>query len=279
MTTIILQGPALDSAAARELADRLGGTTEERADHIRVETDRPLQPDQLVELRGQAAFDINPVPERFDPAAVRLLISDMDSTLINIECVDEIADFVGVKEEVSAITAAAMRGEIDFETSLQRRIALLRGLEAGALQQVYDERLQLNPGAETLIEGLRLRGIKFALVSGGFTFFTQRLRERLGLDFTLANELEIEQGKLTGRINGAIVGARAKEEFLAGLCDSLGIGHHQAIAVGDGANDLKMLGLAGLSVAYRAKPAVQAATRVALNHSGLDGILAFLDTP
>lgn len=277
MTTIILQGPILTADAARELANELNGTIEPRADHIRIITDNALPLERLGELRARAGFDINLLPEDFVPANARLLISDMDSTLINIECVDEIADFVGVKAQVAAITTAAMRGEMDFETSLQKRVALLKGLDASALQHVYDERLQLSPGAEALIDGLRKADVQIALVSGGFTFFTERLQKRLGLDFTLANRLEVEGGRITGQVNGSIVGAEAKAAFLVEVCDQLGIRPRQAIAVGDGANDLKMLNLAGLSVAFRGKPAVQAAAHVALNHSGLDGILAFLD--
>jgi phosphoserine phosphatase len=203
----------------------------------------------------------------------------MDSTLINIECIDEIADFIGVKPQVAAITAAAMRGEIDFETSLTRRVALLEGLDAHALEHVYHERLRLNPGAESLLAGLRTREIHFALVSGGFTFFTQRLKERLQIDSTLANELEIVAGRLTGRVLGTIVGAQGKAGFLTRLCKELGITPEQAIAVGDGANDLQMMQAAGLSVAYHAKPAVQAQAAIALNASGLDAILALLDDP
>jgi phosphoserine phosphatase len=200
----------------------------------------------------------------------------MDSTLINIECVDEIADFVGVKPQVSAITEAAMRGEINFETSLRQRVALLEGLDVSALERVYHERLQLNPGAEALLAGLRDRGVKVALVSGGFTFFTHRLQARLGLDFTLANELRVKENKLQGAVEGSIVGAEAKASYLLELCRELGIEPSQAIAMGDGANDLRMLGLAGLGVAYHAKPTVRAQTHVAINQGGLDTVLDFL---
>ena len=276
-TTLILQGPALTPDIAGAIAGVLHGELEERAAHQRVLTRQAPPPTQLAALRGHYPIDINALPAGFNPGAVRLLISDMDSTLINIECVDEIADFMGVKPQVAAITAAAMRGELDFETSLRRRIALLKGLDASALEHVYHERLRLNPGAEALIEGLHDHGAKFALVSGGFTFFTERLRAQLGLDYTLANNLEINGGHITGEVHGAIVGAEAKAEFLLRLCEELRIKPAQAIAVGDGANDLKMLRLAGLGIAYRAKPAVQAEADVVLNYSGLDGILAFLE--
>jgi len=201
----------------------------------------------------------------------------MDSTLINIECVDEIADFAGLKPQVAAITTAAMRGEIDFETSLQQRVSLLKGTPSDVLMQIYQQRLRLNPGAELLLAGLRTRDIKTALVSGGFTVFTDKLKTRLQLDYTLANELEMIDDRLSGKIKGAIVGAHAKTDFLSQLCEQLAISTTQAIAVGDGANDLEMMRIAGLSVAYHAKPAVQANADIVINHSGLDAILEFLD--
>ena len=277
MTILILQGHALTPDIAGAIAESLRGELEERAGHCRVITAAAPPAAAMTALRQQYPVDINALPPGFAPGAARLLVSDMDSTLINIECVDEIADFIGVKPQVAAITAAAMRGELDFETSLRRRVALLKGLDASALEHVYNERLRLNPGAEALVAGLHARGAEFALVSGGFTFFTERLRARLDLDYTLANNLEISGGRITGEVHGAIVGAEAKAQFLLRLCGELRIKPAQVIAVGDGANDLKMIRLAGLGVAYHAKPAVQAEAPVVLNHSGLDGILAFLD--
>lgn len=277
MTMLILQGPALAVAAARELATELHGTLDIRDTHIRLAAPRRPEPSDLSAWRDRYGFDINLLPVDFNPEAVRLLISDMDSTLINIECMDEIADFLGIKAQVAEITESAMRGEIDFETSLRRRIALVKGVDTSILQHVYDERLDLNPGAETLIAGLRRRGIKTALVSGGFTFFTEPLRRRLALDYTLANELDLEDGRITGRVADPVIGADAKAGFLLKLCRELEIRPQQAVAVGDGANDLKMMREAGLSVAYRAKPAVQAEADVALNHAGLDAILNFIE--
>jgi phosphoserine phosphatase len=203
----------------------------------------------------------------------RLLVMDMDSTLITIECIDEIADMVGVKPQVAQITAAAMRGELDFPGALRQRVALLAGLEESALQRVYDERLRLSPGAEILLAAAKKAGIKTLLVSGGFTFFTGRLERRLGLDATLANVLEIENGRLTGRVVGSIVDADAKEARLRAMCGELGCNPTQAIAIGDGANDLKMMKAAGVGIAYHAKPVVQAQATHALNHVGLDGVL------
>ncbi len=277
MTSILLQPPTLDEQQAAEIAAALGGKAIPCERAWRIATRTAPDPALLTELRQRHNCDINALPPDFHPRKVGLLISDMDSTLISIESIDEIADFTGLKPQVSAITEAAMRGEIDFETSLQQRVALLKGLPMEVLDRVYEERLRLNPGAEALIEGLRARGIPFALVSGGFTVFTERLRQRLGLDFTLANELEIENGRLTGRVKGDIVGAQAKAAFLQALCQRLAIEPQQAIAVGDGANDLEMMRHAGLSVAYHAKPTVQCQAAMAINHSGLDAILSLFD--
>jgi phosphoserine phosphatase len=277
MTTLILQGRGLTPDIAGKIAADTHGTLEARATHHRVTLDSAPTGELITTLRQRYPVDINPLPADFDPAAVRLLLSDMDSTLINIECADEIGDFMGIKPQVAAITAAAMRGELDFETSLRRRVALLKGADTAVLEHVYHERLRLNPGAEALVEGLHARGAKFALVSGGFTFFTERLRARLGLDYTLANELDIADGRITGEVHGAIVGAATKAEFLLRLCEELRIEPAQVIAVGDGANDLQMIRLAGLGVAYHGRPAILAEADVVLNHSGLDGILAFLE--
>ncbi len=203
-----------------------------------------------------------------------LVAMDMDSTLITIECIDEIADFCGLKAEVAAITEASMRGEIkDFNESLTRRVALLKGLDASALEKVYEERLQLSPGAAKMLAGAKAAGMKTLLVSGGFTFFTDKLQARLALDFTRANTLEIVDGKLTGRVLGEIVNADVKARTLREACDKLGIEPARAIAMGDGSNDLKMMAAAGLSVAFRAKPVVREAASVAFNHVGLDGLL------
>jgi len=203
----------------------------------------------------------------------RLVAMDMDSTLITIECIDEIADMQGLKPQVAEITEAAMRGELDFSESLRRRVALLEGLDASALQRVYEERLQLSPGAERMLKAVQAAGLQTLLVSGGFTYFTEHLKQRLGLNFTRANELEIIDGKLTGRVLGEIVDAEVKKKTVEHVCASLGITPDQAIVMGDGANDLKMMSIAGRSVAFRAKPVVREQASVALNFVGLDGIL------
>ena len=214
-------------------------------------------------------------------ADFKLIAFDMDSTLINIECVDEIADAAGRKAEVAAITEAAMRGEItDYKESLRQRVALLKGVTVAHMEEVYTQRLQLNPGAAALVAACKAAGLKVLLVSGGFTFFTDRIRQRLGIDFARSNMLEVQDGQLTGRMVdqawGDICDGAEKRRTLLEVASLMGISPQQAIAVGDGANDLPMMGAAGLSVAYHAKPAVRAQAQVAINQGGLDRLLEVL---
>ncbi len=208
----------------------------------------------------------------------KLVAFDMDSTLINIECVDEIADIAGRKAEVAEITEAAMRGEIaDYKDSLRRRVALLAGVPEGALQKVYDERLRLNPGVEAFVRACQAAGLKTLLISGGFTFFSERVRHRLGLDFARANTLGVSHGKLTGTLFdrpwGDIVDGAEKKRVLLEVVELMGIDAAQAIAVGDGANDLPMMQAAGLSIAYHPKPAVAAQAMISITAGGMDRAL------
>ena len=211
----------------------------------------------------------------------KLIAFDMDSTLINIECIDEIADAAGRKAEVAAITEAAMRGEIaDYKASLRQRVALLRGVGVAHMQQVLDERLRLNPGAAELVRACKAAGLKTLLVSGGFTFFTDAVQAMLGIDWTRSNVLEVQDGLLTGRLVeqawGDICDGEEKRRMLLQTCAGMGIAPAQAIAMGDGANDLPMMSVAGLSVAYHAKPAVREKAMVAINSGGLDRLLEVL---
>jgi len=211
-------------------------------------------------------------------ADFRVLALDMDSTLINIESLDEVAALAGKGAEVAAITEAAMRGEIkDYAASLRKRVALLAGTDAALLQRVLDEKLRLNSGAETLVTACKKAGLQTLLVTGGFTFFTNQMRGCLGFDHVRANEIGIAEGRLTGTVagpaGGAIVDAEGKAQAVRDVCAQLGCATDRAIVIGDGANDLKMMALAGLSVAYRAKPVVREKATQALNHSPLDGVL------
>lgn len=276
MHTYIIHAADLNLEQQNLLEAKLGKLTKHQQ-HFRAQPGLVMAQNELIELRETTQLDINLLPAGFIDQEVKLVISDMDSTLISIECIDEIADMNGIKPQVAEITEAAMRGELRFEESLTKRVALLKNLDESALATVYNERLELNPGAEELLAGLKQNSIKFALVSGGFTYFTDRLKQELNLDFAKANTLKVENNQLIGEVVGKIVGAEAKAEYLLELCEKLNIKPSQTIAVGDGANDLKMMEVAGLSVAFRAKPTVQAQADCALNFRGLDAILDFLD--
>ncbi|AMG47808.1 phosphoserine phosphatase SerB [Achromobacter ruhlandii] len=280
---LVVQSPGLTVEHAEQLAAlaRAQGVARISATAARL---LDVQHDDATRADVVAWAERHGVDTAFVPAGLKLshckvLAMDMDSTLINIECIDEIAGVAGVKDKVSEITEAAMRGEIkDFAESLRRRVALLKDVPAKALEQVYTEKLRLNPGAERLITTAQAAGIKVLLVSGGFTFFTDRLRERLKLDSAHANTLEIDNGVLTGRVLGDILDADAKAVYLREFARTHGATKEQVIAMGDGANDLKMLGAAGFPVAYHAKPLVRQQTRYALNVSGLDGVLNWFES-
>ena len=280
-TDLIIQGEDIASADLRALHTVSSANGIERIGQVAHQAFRLSNADgsgtirAAVKTRCDAAqLDFAFVPSGRTLADIGLLAVDMDSTLITIECIDEIADFVGKKEQVAAVTANAMRGEIDWPESLRQRVALLKGLEEYALQRVYDERLKLSPGATTLIAAAKKHGIKLLLVSGGFSFFTERLKARLNIDYAYANTLEIADGKLTGMVIGSLCDADRKARHLRETAAALSLPRERCIAIGDGANDLKMMLETGWSVAYRAKPVVQAAASVAINHVGLDGVLA-----
>jgi phosphoserine phosphatase len=213
------------------------------------------------------------VPEGTRFADLKLVAMDMDSTLITIECIDELGDMAGCKTEIAGITAQAMRGELDYPQSLRKRVSLLKGLSEDSLLRVYEERLRLTPGAEELLAACKQHGVKLLLVSGGFTFFTDRLKQRLAIDYTISNKLEIQGGRLTGNLLGDIVDAEAKAARFREVMHELGARRGQTVAIGDGANDLKMMAEAGVSVAFHAKPVVRAQASCAVSWCGLDAVV------
>ena len=270
---LIIQGAVLADDELRKIAQLAGAQHIERLGAAAWRLIGAQRRPGVAEYCAGAGLDYGFVPEGRKLADMRLLAIDMDSTLITIECIDEVADLAGVKSEVSAITAAAMSGDLDYAQSLQRRVRLLRGLDQSALARVYDERLQLSPGAEMLFAAVRRAGVKTLLVSGGFSFFTERLKTRLGLDYSISNVLEIEDGRLSGRVIGDIVDAEGKAAKLRALRDEFGMARAAIVAIGDGANDVAMMAEAGVSIAYRAKPVVRLKADYALDHAGLDGVL------
>jgi phosphoserine phosphatase len=270
---LVIQGFDIETADLKQLAKLAGARAIEQLDARAFRLCGAERAGGIEELCADRKLDWAFVPADRKLADFRLLVMDMDSTLITIETVDELADMVGLKNEVAAITAQAMRGEIEYNESLERRVALLAGLEERALQRVYDERLKLTPGAEILLKRTQALGIKTLLVSGGFTYVTDRLRTRLGLDHCHSNVLEISDGKLTGKVLGAIVNADGKREALIKVRDELGITRERIIGIGDGANDLKFMAECGVSVAYHAKPVVRQQARHAINYVDLAGVL------
>ena len=280
---IVLRGRWLTTNVVQQIAQQAGaGLIEQRSAVLwRLEQfAAPVTAAQRERIRAAAyavRADLNFIEHPRKLGSYRLAVMDMDSTLITIECIDEIAGMLGLKPQVAAITEAAMRGDIAYPDSLRQRVSLLKGLDVAALERVYNERLQLSPGAGMMLAAFKAAGLKTLLVSGGFTFFTGKLQARLGLDYTCSNLLGIADGKLTGAVVGPIIDAGAKAVQLAETCAQLGCPASDAIAMGDGANDLKMMAVAGLSVAYRAKPVVRAQAMTALNHNGLDAVLDFFD--
>jgi phosphoserine phosphatase len=264
---LVLQAPGLERDALARFKDLY-----EVAPHaFRVAGQE--RSEEVAQWCEERRIDFAWVPEGRRFADLKLVAMDMDSTLITIECIDEIGDFCGKKAEIAAITEQAMRGELDYPASLRKRVSLLEGLPVASLEAVYRDRLKLTQGAERLIEACKRNGVKLLLVSGGFTFFTDRLKARLGLDCTISNTLEVRGGQLTGRLLGDIVDADAKARKFVSVMKELGAVREQTVAIGDGANDLKMMKEAGLSVAFRAKPVVRAQADCALTWSGLDGVL------
>jgi len=273
MNYLVIQGLEVETPDLKEIAKLSGSTRLEGIGNNAFRLHDYKTQDGVAEYCASAKLDFAFIPQPRKLSDFGLVAMDMDSTLITIECIDEIADIRGIKPQVAAITASAMRGEIEYHESLRRRLALLEGLDESALLRVYEERLRLSPGAERLLERLRSLGIKTLLVSSGFTYFTERLKIRLSLDYTLSNTLEFRNGKLTGKIAGRIVDAQIKAAKLRELRDALRLSRDQIIAFGDGANDLAMMAEAGVSIAYHAKPVVREKATYCFDYVGLDGLL------
>jgi phosphoserine phosphatase len=270
--------PVLDGEVSRRVAGVLPGTPqiswldEGIAADILFEVPSAMPPvDRIREMLAGTPVDFILQPHA--SRRKKLLVADMDSTIIEQECLDELADFIGLRDHVAAITARAMRGEMAFEPALRERLALLKGLPTGVIDKIIAERITLTPGAEILVRTMRAHGAVTVLVSGGFTAFTRQIGARIGFDADEANVLGIADGKLTGRVEEPILGRTAKRNVLDSFCQHLQIGRAQALAVGDGANDLDMLSAAGLGVAFRAKPAVAAAAQARIDHADLTALL------
>ena len=275
---LVVQGRAIKMAHLQHIHSLLGGSAQfmQIAEHAYYLPTNNTDVEAVKTFCEAQKIDCALVPDAQRLSHFGLAVMDMDSTLINIECIDEIADMMSLKPQVAAFTEAAMRGELDFPASLRKRVALLKGLDESQLQRVIDERLKLNPGAVEWIATCKANNIKTMVVSGGFTMFVNHVKALLGLDYAVANTLEIVDGKLTGNVLGDIVDADRKAFELTKLRDELGLKADQTIAIGDGANDLKMMAAAGVGIAYHAKPVVQAQAMYALNFSGLDGVTNLL---
>ncbi|WP_424927258.1 phosphoserine phosphatase SerB [Amaricoccus tamworthensis] len=274
---VVTSASGVSDAEAAQVADASNGTEPRRLADSAVDFALSSAPD-VEALRTQFQhFDLNWVPER--NREKKLLIADMDSTMISVECIDELADFAGVKDEVSRITELAMQGELDFEEAILARVGLLRDLPVASLSDCYAERVKLNPGAWSLVQTMNARGAVTALVSGGFDYFTGRVAEEVGFASHQANVLLERDGRLTGDVGRPILGRAAKLEALGEKLRENGLGFEEVIAVGDGANDLDMITASGLGVAYHAKPALAEAADARLDHSDLTALLALQGIP
>lgn len=269
---LIIQGLEINNSDLRELAKLSHADGIERITGQAFRLTHAVHSDAIPDYCAEAELDFAFVDAATKLSDFKLIAMDMDSTLLAIESIDEIADMQQIKPQVAAITLQTMRGEISFEESLTRRTALLRGLHQDALQQVYDERVRLSPGAERMLQLAKRSGLKTMVISGGFTFFTERIKTKLEFDYAMANVLEIEDDHLTGKVVGDIIGRQGKAHVLRQVCDELGLRRGQVIAIGDGANDLDMLAEAGVGIAYHAKPIVKQQATYSIDYVGLDGV-------
>ena len=270
--TLIVHGHNIETA--KKVALHINGELEARKSHYRVHTKSNFE---IENLRSQHSVDLNIFDQGFDYDNIKLMVSDMDSTLISIETIDEVARQVGLSNEVSYITEEAMQGQLDFSESFKKRLSILKGVGTESFNEVYKNKMELNPGASKLVQFLKSINIKTALVSGGINFFAEKVSDVLGIDTYRANDVEIKNEALTGKVLGAVVDAKAKANYIEELCNYYGLSPKQVIAIGDGANDLEMMKVAGLSVAYHGKPILKKSCNIQINFGGLDSLIDFFD--
>ena len=259
---------------AKKVALNINGELEARKSHYRVHTKSNFE---IENLRSHHSVDLNIFDQGFDYDNIKLMVSDMDSTLISIETIDEVARQVGLSNEVSFITEETMQGQLDFSESFKKRLSILKGVSTESFNEVYKNKMELNPGASELVKFLKSIKIKTALVSGGINFFAEKVSDVLGIDTYRANDVEIKNEALTGKVIGAVVDAKAKANYIEELCNYYGLSPKQVIAIGDGANDLEMMKVAGLSVAYQGKPILKKSCNIQINFGGLDSLIDFFD--
>ncbi len=259
---------------AEELALKLNGEVEIKKNHLRIHTTRNFD---INNLRVGHNVDLNIFNYNFDYNEIRLMVSDMDSTLISIETIDEVAREVGLSQEISLITEKAMQGHLDFSESFKKRLSILKGVRTESFNEVYENKLKLNIGASELINFFKSTNIKTALVSGGINYFAEKVKDQLGIDTYRANDVEINNETLTGKVVGNVVDAKAKAKYIEELCELYELKPNQVIAIGDGANDLEMMKLAGLSVAFRGKPILKKNCDIQINYGGLNSLIDFFD--
>ena len=259
---------------AKKVALNVNGELEARKSHYRVHTKSNFE---IENLRSHHSVDLNIFDQRFNYNNIKLMVSDMDSTLISIETIDEVARQVDLSNEVSLITEEAMQGQLDFSESFKKRLSILKGVGTESFNEVYKNKMELNPGASELVKFFKSIKIKTALVSGGINFFAEKVSDVLGIDTYRANDVEIKNEALTGKVLGAVVDAKAKANYIEELCKYYRLSSKQVIAIGDGANDLEMMKVAGLSVAYHGKPILKKSCNIQINFGGLDSLIDFFD--
>ena len=272
METLIIH--TQDLIIVEKLTMSLKGDLERRKNHFRIHTNFNFT---IEKLRLENTVDINLYHKKFDFSGIKLVVSDMDSTLITIETIDEIAKESGMSNEVALITEQAMQGKLDFTESFKKRVSILKGVNTSVFESVYNNSIKLSPGAKELINFFKSTGVKSAIISGGLSYFANRLHKSLGVDTFRANNVEATNGLLTGIVLGKVIDANEKANYIKELCKLYHLKRAQVIAIGDGANDLEMMKIAGVSVAYHAKPLLQNSCDVIINYSGLDSVIDFFE--